>query len=360
MQNDLKANRLRLGLSQASLAERVGVSRQAYSAVESGESVPSTELALRLAAALGRSVEDLFTLGAREGEAIRARWSGARRTGGRNVRIARVGTRTFAFDVADTVGRSGPADGRFVGAGDEEVEVRLLEARPPETALVAVGCDPAFSVVVDALRRQWAMEILWLQRGSRAALEALARGEAHIAGVHLHDPQTGEYNGPWIERQVPFPCTRIQFADWEQGIIVASGNPLGIGGVEDLLRSDLRFLNREEGSGTRLLLDQELWRAGVPAGAVGGYGTGALSHMAVAEAVFIGLVDAGVGIRAAAAAYGLDLLPLRQERYELVVPDHFLDLPAMQALLSVIRGRGVRDQVDSMEGYDASGIGLPV
>jgi putative molybdopterin biosynthesis protein len=211
---------------------------------------------------------------------------------------------------------------------------------------------------VDTLQRDQGVTVLASQRGSRASLGGLARGEAHVAGVHLLDPLTGAFNGPWVAKLVPFPCTIVRFATWEQGLLVAPGNPLGIDGVQDLVRSGVRFLNREVGSGSRSLLDQRVLAAGIRAESIPGYlDTRATGHMAVAEAVASGVADVGVGIRAAGLACGLGMIPLATERYDLVIPDHFLDLPAIQALLNGLSRPGIQAQVDALGGYDVSGMG---
>src|SRR5262249_28975393 len=180
-----------------------------------------------------------------------------------------------------------------------------------------VGCDPAVTLLATAVRQR-GVELLWTEEGSRAALTGLARGEAHVAGCHLLDVATGQYNLPWVDRLVPFPCQLVGFAVWEQGLIVAAGNPRGVRRRDDLPRPE----GREEGAGSRVLLDLALARAGIPAGAVRGYDCLASGHLAVAEAVRAGLADVGVGVRAAAIADGLDFIPLGEERYDLVVPRH--------------------------------------
>jgi len=210
------------------------------------------------------------------------------------------------------------------------------------------------------MRRERRIEVLWHHQTSRRALEALAVGQAHVAGVHLIDPRTGEYNGPWLQRLVPFACTRIGFAVWAQDLLVPPDNPKGIRGVADLARPDVRFLNREPGPGTRTLLDDRLREEGVPPEAIPGYaGTAAPSHFAVAEAVASGAADAGVGIRAAGLACGIAGIPLGEEQYDLVIPGHFLDLPAVQALIDLLASRSLATQVESLGGYDVSPMGKP-
>jgi len=361
--NHLKGERLLRGWSQSRVATLAGISRQAYSAIEGGDAVPSTEIALRLARILGRRVEALFALGEEGPGFVSAEWAGnggPEALEGRRVRLARMGSRVLAFEAREGDGRTGVADGRISRGDAGRVHVELLPDRPPEPALVAVGCDPAFAIVAESLKRERGVEVFWRQLGSRASLAALARGEAHLAGVHLRDPLSGEYNRPWVERLVPFPCTRLTFAVWEQGILLGAGNPLNVERLEDLARPELRFVNREAGSGTRAFLDDRLSRAGIPVDAVPGYGTGIRGHMAVAEVIAAGLADAGAGIRAAASAYGLEMLGLGHERYELMIPDHLLSLPAVGALMEVLRRPGIRAQVEALGGYDAARMGEPL
>jgi putative molybdopterin biosynthesis protein len=151
----------------------------------------------------------------------------------------------------------------------------------------------------------------------------------------------------------------IGFAVWQQGLLVAPGNPLRVRAVDDLARSDVRLVNREIGAGARVLLDGALARAGIPPDAVRGYDCLASGHLAVAEAVRSGLADVGVGVRAAAVAAGLEFLPLGEERYDLVVPRHFLDLPTVGTLLDTLRRPALRQQIESLGGYDVAPMGLP-
>jgi putative molybdopterin biosynthesis protein len=359
LENGLAGERRARAWTQAQAAEAAGITRQSYAAIEAGTSVPSTEVALRLARALGRSVESLFRLPGGPAERVRARWTGAGGALGRRVRLVRVRGATVAYPSGEGERPLRPADGVVRGVDGDEVVVALLPERPPAAELAVVGCDPAFGIVAEALRRERGVEVAWHPRGSRAALEALARGEAHVAGAHLVDPGTGASNEPWVRETVPFPCTRVAFAEWEQGLLLRPGNPGGVASVADLARPGVRLLNREPGSGSRMLLDERLAAAGVPASAVAGYETAARGHLAVGEAIAAGLADAGVGIRAAGAAFGLEVIPLRTERYELVVPDHLLDLPAVCALLDVLGRPGVRAQVEALPGYDVAGMGRP-
>jgi len=359
--NQLAVERERLGWSQSRMAAAAGISRQSYAAIEAGRSVPSTEVALRLSVALGRPVSELFSLPDQPAERRAAVWAGATvPVPGRRVRLTRIGGRWIAHPCDEGHRPEGPADGVVEGIDRSEVAVRLFSDTPAPSALAVVGCDPAFGIVAEGLRREHGIEVSWSQGGSRAALVALARGEAHLIGTHLRDADSGEWNGPWVRRLVPFPCTRFSFAVWEQGLLSRPDPGHRIGGVGDLADGRARLLNREEGSGSRALLDEALAEAGVDPSGVEGYATTAQGHLSVADGIASGAADAGVATRAAGISRALDFLPLREEAYELVVPDHFLDLPAVDALLGLLRRAGIRAQVEALGGYDATKMGKVV
>lgn len=362
LRTTLRAERAERGWSQASLARAAGISRQSYAAIESGASVPSTEVALRLARALGTTVEALFALGDSPAATVSAELVGPRRPLATRVALMRVGGRLLARPAVPGRGTGAArADGLIRSVAGDRVEVELLDECAPRPSLVMLGGDPSFGILAESLARERGVELSWWPMGSTAALEALARGEAHVAGVHLLDAESGGYNGPWIERLLPFPVTRIGFAIRELALLLAESNPLGIHALEDLPRPEVRFLNREPGSGSRVLLDHSLTTRGVDGAAIPGYDTTAASgHFAVAEAVAAGAADCGIALTAAARAYGLGSLPLGEERYELVVPNHFLDHPAMEALLDHLRDRRFHAQVEALGHYDAAPMGLPV
>ena len=359
MSSELRALRVSRGLSQAALAERVGVSRQAYSAIESGGARPSVDIALRLARTLETTVEALFEPAPADQQIIMAELVGAPATWPAPVRVAEVGGRTLAYPIRAAGGVGiGLVDGVAVPDDDGRVRVSLLPSRPKPPDLVVVGCDPAFALVAESLRRERGVEVLWIQAGSRAALDAVARGEAHVAGVHLPDPETGVYNEPWVTRLLPGAASLIHFATWEQTLLVAPGNPLAIHEPADLARPGVRLVNRESGTGTRALLDAWLEGAAVPSDAISGYqSTRAGGHLEVAAAVAAGTADAGVAIRAAGLLFGLETRLLAPEPYDLVVPRTALDLPAMHALTEVLRGRSLQRHVEALGGYDASRMG---
>jgi putative molybdopterin biosynthesis protein len=360
IQCSVLAFRTRRGWTQSHLGDLVGISRQSLAAIESGRAVPSTDVALRLARAFGVPLEELFHLPDDDGQhgfVVDASGIGAALPG--RIRTATVAGRSFAYGLgADDARGPGPADGLGEPLPDGRVRVHPLPAAPPAPDLVVAGCDPAFGLVRERLRRDHRLEVLWISSGSRAALEALARGVIHVAGIHLRDPETGLYNAPWIRRIVPFPTTRVSFATWEQVLLLAPGNPLGIRGLADMARPEIRFVNRESGSGSRALAELRLAELGIPAQEVPGFlETAAAGHDAVGSAIASGAANAGVAIRAAGAGRGLAAIPLAEEPYELVIPSHFLELPAVEALLGVLRRPELRRQVEALGGYDASAMG---
>ncbi|MBQ11048.1 MAG: XRE family transcriptional regulator, partial [Planctomyces sp.] len=299
--NHLKGTRLAAGLSQQTLAGLAGISRQAYSALESSSSNPSTEVALRLARALKTSVDHLFSLPEAAPRQMRAELIDQPgnedgiplgQPSGR-VQLVQVGDRLLARPVSGT-GSTRQSLIRAEGVALSEPGIdNLVEVQPFDdmdsdtTSLGLLGCDPAGALMEPALNRH-GINLVLSEEGSHQALAGLARGEAHVAGCHLRDEETGEFNFPWVFRLVPFPCTLITFASWQQGFIVSPANPLDIHGAEDLVRSEIRIINRRSGSGSRSLLDRLLLRSGVPSDAVTGYSREAGGHLSVASTVASG------------------------------------------------------------------------
>jgi len=356
--------RERLSVSQGDLAVKAGVSRQTLSAIEAGRTVPGTALALRLAAALGRRVEELFHLASAEPQ-VTARLAGSVTDDPTSlrVRLATVKGRTVAVPLAGSlaaVASLPEADGVVCGGRGPAVRVRLLTPsdRLAETVVVA-GCDPALPLVAAHVHRSHPhVSLAWLPAGSLQALRWLREGAVHIAGLHLRDLRTGQDNVPLVRRVLGRRrMVVVGFATWEEGLIVASGNPRGIHEVGDLARADVTMINREEGSGARALLDGALANSGVSPSRIRGYEREAFSHLAVAQAVALGFVDAGVGVRAAARAFGLDFLPLQRERYDLVIPTALMDFPPVQTFLDAARTENVRHDLEAIGEYDTRRLG---
>ena len=363
LDNSLRRSRRASGFSQEALARAADISRQAYAAIESGRSVPSTEVALKLARVLETTVESLFSLASTTG----------RRTAdlvGDNpdipfparVQLFTVGERLLARPLIgsqSTLHLIAAADGIAQGrSGGNRLSVEPLHPIEGGKQLVVAGGEPSITLLGRDLSRK-GTDLVWLGLGSDAALRHLTDGSAHIAGCHLFDEPTGQYNLPWIDRLVPFRCTVITFAVRQQGLMVAHGNPRGIAGIDHLARPDLTFVNREPGSGSRALLDRLVSKAGILPGSINGYDRIAQGHLAVAGVVASGLADAGIGVKAAAETQGLDFVPLGEERYDLVVPDHFLHLSPVQSFIDILRLPAPRRQIEALGGYDVQPMGLP-
>ena len=343
-----------------------GVTRQAVSAVESGQSDPSLRVALALAAALGMTVEELFGNQV-AGPTVTARLvpgasgpDGPGAPGGR-VTLAPIGESLVALPLSGpTVSRAGfvAAGGLIAGrsaagqpglAAGVTVDVRPIG--PPRPTLVVAGCDPALPLLEQPLGLlDPPIAFGWWPCSSREALRLAAAGLVHAAGVHGPADDIGD--------ALPGGGEAIGFSGWREGLVLrpdaASAN------VADVVRQGLRLVNREPGAEARRVLDLELGRAGINASSVPGYHTHAAGHLQVAEAIAAGLADAGVASEPAALAHGLAFVPLAVERFDLVIPAAATSSREAQALLKVLSSRWLLDQLANLPGYDPAPCGQPV
>jgi molybdopterin molybdotransferase/putative molybdopterin biosynthesis protein len=243
----------------------------------------------------------------------------------------------------------------------EEAEVELLRpiADIENTILCTGSHDLAIGVLEDQLKMRHAeLKIAATNVGSLGGLLALQRGETHMAGTHLLDPATGVYNIPDIERTIPkVAVVLVHLAQREQGILVARGNPKSVAGLRDLVRKDIRFVNRQTGSGTRVLLDFQLRKLGIDGASIVGYEREEFTHMAVGVAVASGLADAALGVRAAANALKLEFIPVASEQYDLLIQGSFFESPRGMQLQQIIGSEGFKRAVASLGGYDTETAG---
>lgn len=243
---------------------------------------------------------------------------------------------------------------------NEPVAAELLRPREHiEGALLAIGShDNTLDLIDSFLRRAHPrFRLTSAHMGSLGGLLALQQGQCHLAGSHLLDPETGLYNRKAIADNLDEPALLIRLADREQGLVVLPGNPAAIRSIADLARPDARFINRQRGSGTRVLLDYQLAQLGIAPTAIPGYRDEEYTHMNVAAAVLSGRADAGLGVRSAAVALGLDFIPVGVEEYDLVIPRRQADDERILALLDVIRSGAFRRAVDGMGGYGTERTG---
>ena len=247
-----------------------------------------------------------------------------------------------------------------VDAGSE-VSVELLRPLAEvENTIVAIGShDLTLDLMSSFLRRvPSGVNLSSSHIGSLGGLIALRRGEAHLAGSHLLDEATGQYNVPYIERYLAdLPVVLVNLVGRVQGLIVRRGNPREIADLSDLLRSDVTFVNRQRGSGTRVLLDYKLRELEASPGDVLGYEREEYSHLAVAAAVNGGSADVGLGILSAARALDLDFIPLLNEQYDLVIPRDHYESDLLRPLLDLLDNEEFRKAVDGLGGYDVSRMG---
>lgn len=243
----------------------------------------------------------------------------------------------------------------------ETVRIKLLRT-PQEirNTLVVIGShDVTLDLIGSWLKRLHPGQSLSSAHvGSLGGLTALRRGEAHLAGIHLLDEETGEYNVPYIKQLLPGSRVKlVNLAYRQQGLMVLTGNPLNIKGIADLTRPGIRYVNRQRGAGTRILLDYELKVRGIDPETIEGYEREEFTHMAVAAAVASGSADCGLGVLAAARALELDFVPVAVERYDLCIPKEHWESGLVRQLLMVLEDKQFQEQVRSMGGYDLRDCG---
>jgi putative molybdopterin biosynthesis protein len=253
-------------------------------------------------------------------------------------------------------------------SGCSEGEVHRIELLVPaesiDRRLLAIG---SHDLTIDLLRSliqetsAGRITISSTNVGSMGGLLAVEKQIAHFAGSHLLDPETGDYNRSYVSRFIKnTPVTIVTVAHRWQGLMVARGNPKDVKSIADLARQDVSFVNRQAGSGTRVLLDYELSRARIESAGVAGYRNEEYTHMNVAMAVASGRADTGLGILAAARALDLDFVPVTRERYDFILPSALIEGESVRALLDLLQSGRFREQVAAMGGYEVEETGRVV
>lgn len=256
-----------------------------------------------------------------------------------------------------------PNNTEGINAG-ELVEAELLKdlAEVENTVVVVGSHDNTLDVLANQMRvRDFRFGLSSSNVGSLGGLIALRNGYCHAAGSHLLDTDTGTYNTSYVKRYLPNLRVRlVNLVYRRQGLIVPHGNPKGITGIEDLARDDISFINRQAGSGTRILLDYRLEKLDIKPESIRGYDQEEFTHMSVAVSVLSSAADTGLGIYAAARALNLDFVPIVTEEYDLVIAEEFFENEKIQLMLEVIRSQQFKELVNQLGGYDTSKTGTVV
>ncbi len=380
-------SRLRLarparGYSQQQLAGMAGVSRQAVSAVESGQSDPSLRVALALVRALGMTIEEVFGTGSQE-PLVQVRPLAPLGAAGARVTLAPMGDAFVAVPLSGVTVSSGgftPAGGLTAGAADTGREGRedgesgrggaeppgpaaglgpraVRPVVPPRPTVVVAGCDPAMPLLEAPLSLlDPPLGFAWWPCASTEALRLAAGGLVHAAGAHLRG-SSGDYNTGPAGQLLPDGAEVIGFCSWREGLVLRPGLAGRVRGVPDLAGLGLRLVNRERGAEARNVLDRELATHGIDPASLPGYDSQATGHLQVAAAVAAGLADAGVASEPAALAYGLAFVPLADERFDWVIPARQSDSREVQCLLRVLSSPWLAGQLASIPGYDPARCG---
>jgi putative molybdopterin biosynthesis protein len=285
------------------------------------------------------------------------------------VAVGRVGERWLAAPLARGAGvitSLVQADGIVImprgvqglSAG-ETVQVRLYRSmKAIENTIFSIGSHDISLDILAQFLALYDRRLASSNVGSLGGLIALRRGEAHLAGSHLLDTATGEFNLAYIREYLPgIPVKVIALVGRQQGLLVQRGNPKRIESLENLSREDVSFVNRQRGAGTRVLLDYQLSLKGIAASAIRGYNLEEYSHLSVAAAIASGRADTGLGIAAAAQALDLDFIPLFLERYDLIVPSQYYASNLLEPLWTILEDPNFHQQVSSLPGYDISPMG---
>ena len=352
----VKDYRQRQGLTQDELASLVGLRRQAIYDLESGRYLPNTLVALRLARALGCTVETLFAE-KNPAELGRVHLLKGSEAATPRLFLAQVREKLVGVPLEGAASLKMDAPDGFLAA-DRTVDCLIPRAQLAETVLM-LGCDPALSLLgglmAHAAPQTRARAVF---ASSRRALLAVSEGHGHVAGLHYHGSGPGEGNLSAVRSLSPgLDCLVVAFCGQEEGLMVAPGNPLGLRKVEDLGRGRARLVNREEGAALRKWLDLELSRRGLSPADIKGYPEEVPSHFAGAVRVAGGAADAALGLRIVAESVGLDFVPLAVTRGDLVIPADLRGHPGIRVLLDVLQSSSLRKELSALPGYDASETG---
>ena len=359
VENNLAHYRQKRGLSAIELAKKIDVSRQTIYAMETGTYVPNTVVALKLSRVLDVTVEDLFRLESAElpatVETADLMPSNQEPQPGLPVQLCEVDKRLVAMLPTPIEWELPPADAVLLDVGKRSGKAKVQffnEEKMFHKRLLIAGCDPGIPVLLRHLQRE-GVEAVVAYRNSSQSLDLLKQSMVHVAGSHLRDEVTGESNLPAVRKQFSKGAVAVvSYAFWEEGIVIARGNPKSIRGIEDMARKDVAIVNREPGSGIRRMFDSHLQKKGILPRNVKGYENIASGHLPAAWQVKSGLADCCLATKTAACVFGLDFITLERERYDLVIRKQNLNHPGVQILLDTLGRTAFRRELEGLGGYD--------
>lgn len=368
VKTNLAELRTKRGLGVAELAKRIDVSRQTIYAIETGEYIPNTLVSLKLSLALDVPVEEIFELQAKVEpveqivEATLLGDAGLFKRG-QPLRLCQVDKRLVAvapefggweLPPADAVLMEEPRFARSLPVG----QVRLLGEKWKSGArLLLAGCDPSVSLLGQEAARQ-GCELVVCYANSSQALGLLHEGVVHMAGSHLLNKASDKRDLGSLTKIFPRGAVAVySYALWEEGMVVAAGNPKRITGIGDLARRGVRITNREPGAGCRRLLDNCLKKAGLTGGEVNGYEKITAGHLAAVRQVRDGAVDCCISTRGVARAMSLEFIPLAEKPYHLLLRRAHLQLAPVKSLLESMGRASFRREVEAATGYDMRASG---
>ncbi|CCK82450.1 substrate-binding domain-containing protein [Desulfobacula toluolica] len=354
----LKEIRNKKNFTQTQLADLVGLKRQAIYDMEAGRYLPNTSVALRLARVLDTSVEDIFYEKLQEHQPV-ALVDEQTITDPR-VSIAKIRDKLYAYSLSgknSIMEEMKAADG-LLAPGNNRVMILKSNEQLENTALL-LGCDPAFSILGHHVHKNRTDAALHCRfASSKKSICQLADGYTHIAGIHMHDTGSIDGNQEFIRKGLKnFKGLLVAFAFFEEGLMVARGNPFDIRKPSDLAQDGICFVNREKGAALRTLLDDCLLKSNIPFSAIHDYNDIVNTHSQGALKIIHGICDVALGLRAVATAFDLDFVPITRVRCDLVIPHDFLIHTGVKTALDTMQKSSFRNELSCLPGYDASCTG---
>jgi molybdate-binding protein/DNA-binding XRE family transcriptional regulator len=334
LRNHIKRFREERGWSQLELAERAGLSRAGVSAIEMGKLVPSTAAALTLAKIFRCRVEDIFQLEI----AKEWRWAWPPPNDPCRYWRAEIGGKLFLFPLETSSLGVLPHDGVY--RDGKMIDNVIID---PARTLVVSSCDPAIGILVAVFSKTTNFRMLVLPRSSRQSLQLLRDGLVHVAGLHLAESRTPEKNATVAQEILHAPFRLLRVANWQEGLALAPG--LALNTVKEVVAAGVRWIGREPGSGARQVLDEVLEDTGSPS-------LEARDHRGVVDALRSGIAEVGVSVRLVSEEAGLQFIPVREEAYDLCIPESSLDDSRVRALIEVVRSKSLRNLLGDLSGYD--------